>query len=198
VKFSVLKIVLGLAMAQSMTVLAAVSTILPQMPGTLPVDTRCVISVGAPVIDYGSLTRWQLEEAGNRQTLTFGKRTLMLSVVCPYSQSLRLGLRSSHAANGDVQYGSRGSLTVQVMDAQVDGHAVLLNSIRPEGVMEGGAQPSVRWRPGESLVATRNGQVIEGKTFNARVEIEPLLSESAARVSGREVYESMLSIDLIN
>lgn len=191
-------LVLGLVMGQSITALAAVSTILPQMPGTLPIDTRCVISVGAPVIDYGSLSRWQLQDAGNRQTLTFGKRTLMLSVACPFSQALRLSLRSGRAVNGDAQYGSRGSLNVHVLDAQVDGSAVQLTTTTSDGVLEGAAQSSIRWQPGESFVATRNGQVIQGKTFNARVEIEPFLPESAARASGREVFESILSIDLMD
>lgn len=190
-------VVAGLLLGQSITAQAAV-TILPQMPGTLPVDTRCAISTGTPVIDYGSLSRGQLQDTVNRQTLTFGKRTLMLSVVCPYSQALQLTLRSGRAANGDAQYGDRGSLAVQVLDAQVDGSGVQLTTTTPEGIVEGAPQPSLRWKPGQSFVATRNGHVVQGKSFNARVEIEPLLPESAARVAGREVYEAALTIELMD
>lgn len=189
---------LGLLLSQSMTVMATSQIPSGSIQPALPVDTRCSMSVGSPVIDYGNQSQGQLQSAGNGQTFTLGKRTLMLSIACPYSQTMRLTLRGAQAANGDMRYGDRGSIRIRVMDAQIDGLAVQLTSTTSDGVLEGGAETSLLLQPGKSFAATQNGHFIKGKAFNARIEIEPVFPESATRVSARQVDESFITLELMD
>lgn len=188
---------LGLLLSQSVAVMAASDFAPATIQPSLPVDTRCSISVGAAVIDYGSQSRGQLQRAGSKQILTLGKRTMILSVACPYSQAMRLTLRGAQAANGDLRHGDRGSTRIYVMDAQVDGRAVQLTSATSDGVLEGGAASSLQLQPGKSFSATQNGHFMKGKTFSARIEVEPVFPESATRVSARQVDESFMTLELM-
>lgn len=170
----------------------------PEMPSLLPIDEHCSISTGTPVIDYGIQSRWQLQDASNSQMLTPGKRVLMLNIVCPYTQEMRLVLRGDRTANGSLRYGERGSVNIRVLDAQVDDQTVQVTPTMPDGAINGAASSSLKLRAGNYFAATRNNQLVKGKTFNARIEIEPILPESAARVSALERNESRLTIEQID
>ena len=163
----------------------------------LPADTRCSLSAGAPVIDYGSQSRGQLQVGDNPQALSLGKRTLMVNIGCPFPQNMRLALRGAQGVNGDLLHGDRGSVNVLVLDAQVDGQAVLLSRTTPDGVLQGGAETGLRLQPGNNFAATQNGHFVQGKSFTARIEIEPVFPESATRVSARQTSESLLILELV-
>jgi len=163
----------------------------------LPADTRCSISTGSPVVDYGTQARGQLQNAGNRQTLTLGKRTVVLSVGCPYSQSMRLALRGAQAPNGDLLYGDRGSVKILVQDAQIDGQAVQLTKTTADGVLDGVAEPILQLQPGKSFAATLNGHFVQGKSFSAQIEIEPIFPVDAFRASSRQTSESLMTWELL-
>ena len=163
----------------------------------LPADTRCSLSAGAPVIDYGSQSRGQLQAGDNPQALSLGKRTLMVNIGCPFPQNMRLALRGAQGVNGDLLHGDRGSVYVLVLDAQVDGQAVLLSRTTPDGVLQGGAETGLRLQPGNNFAATQNGHFVQGKSFTARIEIEPVFPESATRVSARQTSESLLILELV-
>lgn len=163
-----------------------------------PPDRRCTLSAGGQVIDYGHLSRWQLQQASNSQNLTFGKRELMLSVFCPFSQTMTFRLLGDRAANGELAYGHHGSLGFRVLEAQVDGRAVQLTLVTPGGITQGVAAWDVKLLAGQSFTASQNGQLVQGKSFNARIEVEPTLPEVSARVSGRQSAESNLTIELMD
>ena len=193
---------LAIGMLGAVLICPAVLMAAPGPPGpntqpALPADTRCSLSAGAPVIDYGSQSRGQLQTAGNSQTLTLGKRTLMLNIGCPYSLNMRLALRGAQAQNGDLLHGDRGAVKILVLDAQVDGQTVLLTRTTPDGLLQGGAETGLRLQPGDNFAATQNGHLVQGKSFTARIEIEPLLPESATRVSTRKTSESLLILELV-
>ncbi|AHG19499.2 hypothetical protein Z042_07640 [Chania multitudinisentens RB-25] len=162
----------------------------PDMPSGLPVDSRCTLSVSTPVIDYGNQSRWQLQDTTGGQ-VTPGKRTLMLSVVCPYTQPLKLALRS------DLRYGARGNINVSLSEAQLDGQSVQLASTTPEGVLNGVPANSLRLQPGSHFAAVQNGRLARGKSLTLRIEIEPLLAERDTRVSAHQSNEATLTMELM-
>lgn len=165
---------------------------------TPPPDNRCSLSAGAPMIDYGVQSRWQLQDAGGPQRVTPGKRSLQLNVVCPHSQAMRLMLRGERAGNGELRYGERGSVALRLLDAQLDGQGVQLAATTPDGVLSSGGQDSLRLLPGNGFAVVQNGQLLKGKSFTARIELEPVMPESAARVSARQVSEANLTLELMN
>lgn len=191
-------LVLGLALSQSAEAISSLHGTHADVPSIMPIDTRCSLSAGAPVIDYGTQSRWQLQDADGSQKVTPGTRTLTLSVVCPYSQSMRLTLRGDRAANGDLRYGERGSVTVRLLDMQLDGQNVQVARTTPDGMINGAAESSLLLQPGNSFAATHNGLPIKGKSFTAHIELEPVMPESAARVSARQTSESQLTLELMN
>ncbi|RMT64915.1 hypothetical protein ALP29_200417 [Pseudomonas syringae pv. avii] len=171
----------------------------PGIPPALPIDTRCSLTAGGGVVDYGTLSRWQLQDAQTgHNNVTFGKRTLTINVACPFSQIMRLTVRGERSIRGDFRYGNRGSMIVRLFDAQIDGESVQIASNTPDGIIKGAVGDSVLLRPSESFSAISNGQLAKGKTFTARLEIDPTLPEADARVSAHEVNEANLTIELMN
>lgn len=171
---------------------------LPNLPNhpSLPADRRCQISTSSPEINYGDMSPAQLQELAGGRRLTPGKRMMTVSVTCPYSQSMRLTLRGERASNGDLRYGERGSLSLRMLEAQLDGRPVQLTTTKADGRLNGSARSDVALRPGDSVAATQNGQRIVGKNFQLQLEVEPVMPESATRVTARQVNEALLRLDL--
>ncbi|MDR0805538.1 MAG: fimbrial protein [Enterobacteriaceae bacterium] len=164
-----------------------------------PVDNRCKISASSPVIDYGTQSRWQLQDvAGNKNEVSTGKRTLMLSVICPYTQTMRLMVRGERAANGDLRHGMKGNIKIRLTDPQLDGKAIQITATMPDGVLTGGAESILLLQPNKGFAPTQNGQLAKGKTFTARLDIEPVMPESAARISSHQTTETQLTVELLD
>lgn len=164
----------------------------------LPTDTHCNLSANTTVIDYGSHSRWQLQDVGGGQKVSPGKRMLIVSVVCPYSQTMRVMLRGDRASNDNLRYGDRGSVTMRLLNAQLDGQNVPVATTTVDGRMSGAAETSLLLQPGNGMVAMYNGQPARGKSFTARIELEPVMPASDARISARQITESSLDLDLMD
>ena len=189
---------MGLTLSQPMKVLSA-SSVKPVLGASiLPIDARCSISTGVRVIDYGTQSRWQLQDVGGSQQVTPGKRTLMVSVVCPYTQTMRLSVRGDKAGNGDLRYGERGSVSLHIQNAQLDEQDVQLTKTTPDGVPGGSSVSQLRLQPGDIIAATRNGIITKGKRFTARVELTPVMAEGDSRVSARQYSEANLVLNLMD
>jgi hypothetical protein len=149
------------------------------------------------VVDYGTLSRWQLQDTtGDVGALTPGKRTLMVNVVCPYTQVMRLTLRGVAAANGSLRYGDRGSLRVQLLEAQLDGQSVQFATTTFDGVLNGSPASTLTLQPGQTFAVITTGALAQGRSLTFRLEIEPVLPEEEARVSSRRISETLLTLEL--
>lgn len=170
-----------------------------KMQLNMPMDARCSVSLGSSFVDYGTLSQWQLQNSvTNPDAVTPGKRTLMLSVVCPYSQKVLLTLRGERATNGDLRYGDLGSMIVRVLNAQLDGESVQLIGTSLDSAIKGAANESRRLQPGQTFAPSINGQLAKGKAFTALIEIEPMLPKAKARVSSRQSSEARFKLELMN
>lgn len=197
-RFFSLLLLIGMSFGQSVQAEPQLNDSVSKMQFNLPVDTRCNVSLGSSVVDYGVLSRWQLQDAaGDRNSVTPGKRTLMLSVACPYSQKMRLILRGERAVSGDLRYGERGSMTVKLLDAQLDGQSVQIVGTTPDGAINGAATDSRLLQPGQTFAVSAKGQLAKGKVLTAHLEIEPILSKAEARVSSRQTSEANLTVELM-
>lgn len=161
---------------------------------TLPPDTRCRLSVSNPVVDYGMMSRWQLEDIGVG-SVSPGTRSLTISVVCPYSRTMSLRVEGE-ASEGGLRYGEHGTTHLHLLDAQLDGNAVELRSVTPAGVITDSGGYRLALNAGQRLAPVIQGRLAEGKTLTARLEIQPVLAEGDAHVSSRQRSETMLTLTL--
>ncbi|MGE8177324.1 hypothetical protein [Pseudomonas fluorescens] len=169
-----------------------------KMPSNLATDRRCSVSLGGELIDYGTQTRWQLQNApAVSNSSTFGKRTVMLSVICPYTQAMRLTLRGQTNASGNVVYGERGSLVIRLSNAQVDGKSVQIAGSTADGIINDAASDSRLLQPGRTFAPVVSGELTRGKTLTAQLEIEPVIPTADARVSRRQISEARLTMELM-
>lgn len=190
-----LVLMMGLYISPMSQVAAAKLDVNPLGEYSIPTDTRCVINVSNSVINYGVQSRWQMEERSG-QKVSPGKRTFTLSVVCPYSQTMRVILRGTSAYDGQLQYGTGGSVSLKILDAALDGKPIQLSLIE-NGIHKKIANDSLELRPDLGMMAMRDGDAVKGKNFTARVEVEPVLPEKEARVTSRQISEAIFSFELI-
>lgn len=163
----------------------------------MPPDTRCSLSVSNPVVDYGVMSRWQLEEVASG-SVSPGTRSLTLSVVCPYTRVMKLRVQGEGSEQGGLRYGERGATRLRLLDAQLDGNAVGLRVLTPAGVIRESGGQTVALNAGQQLAPIVQGRLAEGKTLTARLEIQPVLAEEDARPSSRQRSETMLTLTLVN
>jgi len=161
----------------------------------LPPDTRCSLSVSNPVVDYGMMSRWQLEEVGVGN-VSPGTRSLTVSVVCPYSRTMSLRVEGEESGRGGLRYGDRGTTHLRLLDVQLDGNAAELRKVEPTGDNTGSGGHMLELNAGQRWVPVIHGRVAEGKTLTARLEIRPVLTEEDARVNSRQRSETMLTLIL--
>ncbi|WP_343550978.1 fimbrial protein [Pantoea sp.] len=162
---------------------------------SLPAEKRCIISASERDIDFGVQSRGQLQESNGGRRLSPGKRNLMINVVCPFAQTMVIAIQGDRAANGNLRYGDRGDVILRLLDVNLDGQHVQIVDTSAQG--DAAATNDMLLQPGQYVAATRNGQRLTGKTFSARIEIEPMVPEGDARVTQPHTTQSQLSLELI-
>ncbi len=80
-----------------------------------PMPISCRMSVSHSVVDYGMMSRWQLQNIGNG-SVSPGTRSLTMSVFCPYSQTMYLQVHSKNS-DGGLRYGEHGIIRIRLLDA---------------------------------------------------------------------------------
>ncbi len=190
-------LLVGWAMSSStMAAPSGMGGIAPPLP---PSDARCVLSTGGGTVDYGELSRWQLEDSsGKGNVLTFGKRSVSVTVSCPYTKTIRLALRGEQAVNGELRYGSRGHTQIRLLSAQLDGKDVPIIRASLNGVSGAATSTAQSLTPGQIVMPANNGHPAKGKVLVVQLEIEPVLPVAEARVGSRQKFESNLTFDLLN
>ncbi|KHN51566.1 DUF1120 domain-containing protein [Pectobacterium fontis] len=186
-------LLLGVTFASAADVIAPFDTVMPEL---IP-DTRCNLSVSNPVVDYGIMSRWQLQDLA-RGSVSPGMRSLMFNAVCPYTRTIKLLVQGEGGERGDLRYGEHGVTRLRLMDVQLDGHAVELRTLTSTGELKNGGSHAMMLTPGTQLIPVLDGRPVRGKALTARLEIQPILAESEAQVSSPLRSESMLTFSLIN
>lgn len=191
-----------LFLLMGVTGVSAAAPIMPSGPDanpmpTLPPDTRCNLSVSHPVVDYGIMSRWQLEDVAGGN-VSPGTRSLTVSVICPYTRTMKLRVEGENSEQGGLRYGERGTTHLRLLDAQLDGKAVELRAVTPDGDLTENGGQALTLNAGQRLAPVIQGKLAEGKMLTARLEIQPVLAEGDARVSSQQRSETMLTLTLDN
>lgn len=160
---------------------------------TLPIDPRCNVAISHENIDFGTLTKGELMRDGKGYSP--GKRTLMLSVTCPAPRVMRMVVQGDGAADGSLRYGSQGKLKLHLSNARLDGQAINLKEIT---LNDQPTRAELTLKSGTRFEVSDNGLPLRGKSFTARLEVEPELPDAATRVRTLTTSEARLSLRLIN
>lgn len=163
----------------------------------LPPDTHCSLSVSSPVVDYGVMSRWQLQDVAGGK-VSPGTRTLALSVICPNTRTIKLLVEGEKNERSKLRYGAQGSVHLRLLDAQLDGSPVDLRTLTPAGAITENGGQAVEPMIGQQLTPVVQNRLVKGKIFTAQLEVQPVLSEDEARVSSRQRSEATLTLTLVN
>lgn len=161
-----------------------------------PIDSRCNIDVGNQHIDYGNMTRYQLQNVPDSSTaLTPGERTLSLSASCPSARAIAFTLLGPRGADGKLRYGTQGALLVRMDDAAVDGKKVQLLVQNRQGQSAPLLpEDSIQLNPGQKIVAMREGKVVQGNILTARLTLLPVLPSSSTQVATQTTSEGRFTL----
>lgn len=188
-----------LALLMGVTSASSAAPIMPSGQGaspmpTLPPDTRCRISVSNPVVDYGLMSRWQLEDIG-AGSVSPGTRSLTVNVVCPYSRTIALRVEGERRGAG-LRYGEHGATRLRLLDAQLDGNTVELRTVTSAGVITENRGHRLALTAEQRVAPVIQGRLAEGKILVARLEVQPVMAAGHARVSSRQRNETMIKLVL--
>lgn len=160
-------------------------------------EQQCGLFISRPVIDYGSMSRGQLQLLP-RGKFSPGRQTLRLSVTCLSSRLIKLKVTGQRAVDGNLRYGVHGFIRLRLLDSQLDGKPVVLQPLTPAGVADAAVEQSPLLLPDDELVPVRQGERIEGKKLTARLEIEPVMAAADLRGNRLHTREARLMLTVID
>lgn len=192
-----MNIIIMLLLLLSGTATAAVESGFGDAEPPMQTDrSRCVISAGGSMVDYGVMSRWQLQETGRGGELTPGVRTIPVTVACAFTQDFRLRIAGHSSMAGQVRYGNSAWLKLRVSNLRVDGRSTGIVVTSPDEGAREVASGSSAVSDGSLFSPFSDGQRVTGRTVTFDLKLEPRLSEQDSRVGAPTESEAGLRITL--
>ena len=157
---------------------------------------ECQLNLSETAVDFDLVNRAVAPAQAAEHLL--GERRLSLTLNCPESTDLSLFYRGLAAAGERFQFTPRGSYSLRVSDALLDGQAVEL------GLLPGSGQPAVstgstlRWRPEHGIVPMRAGVPASGRSLSLQLEVSAWARGDALRVSDAVTWDTSGLFDAIH
>lgn len=157
---------------------------------------ECQLSLSETAVNFGLVNRAVAPAQAAEHLL--GERRLSLTLNCPESTDLSLFYRGLATAGERFQFTPRGSYSLRVSDALLDGQAVEL------GLLPGSGQPAVstgstlRWRPEHGIVPMRAGVPASGRSLSLQLEVSAWARGDALRVSDAVTWDTSGLFDAIH
>lgn len=157
---------------------------------------ECQLNLSESVLDFGLMNRALTSVPAAERLL--GERRLSLTLNCPTPTDMSLFYRGLASGTERFRFTGRGSYSLQVSDAVLDGQAVEL------GLLSGSGQPAIRtgailgWRPEHGIVPMRGGVPVSGRSLSLQVEAKAWAQEEASRVTDAVTWDTSGVVDAIN
>ena len=157
---------------------------------------ECQLNLGETLVDFGLVNRAAAQAHTAERLL--GERRLSLTLNCPNPSDLSLFYRDLATAGERFQFTQRGSYSLRVSDALLDGQAVEL------GLLPGSGQPAVstgstlRWRPEHGIVPMRAGVPVSGRSLALQLEVSAWARDDALQVSDAVTWDTSGVFDAVN
>lgn len=166
--------------------LAALST----MAGTrvhAQASERCDAQLGESLVDYGRMTRAQLQERQPDPARTsLGKRRVTLTAVCTERTAMVVSFQGAAADDTGFRFANNDRFTLKILDAQLDGKPVRLAAAQADTT---GVAPSSFLRPGDRMSPVDGAGLAQGQRLTVQLEIEPFVGAAATRVAAETRWE---------
>ncbi|MGB3123041.1 MAG: DUF1120 domain-containing protein [Pseudomonas sp.] len=157
---------------------------------------ECQLNLSESVLDFGLMNRAGASMPATERLL--GDRRLSLTLNCPNPTDMSLFYRGLASGTERFRFTERGSYSLRVSDAVLDGQAVEL------GLLSGSGQPAIRtgailgWRPEHGIVPMRGGVPVNGRSLSLQVEAKAWAQEEASRVTDAVTWDTSGVFDAIN
>ncbi|NIE78157.1 DUF1120 domain-containing protein [Pantoea sp. Ap-967] len=150
---------------------------------------NCQVSLGQPLVEFGQVNQTQLENLGNRYRL--GERRLQVAVQCPKSTEMVLRYLADGADGEHFGFGERGTYSLQLSDARLDGQPVALGAAnsRDHGLAQG---DPLRWLPGMQVMPLQANSPLGGTRFAAQLTVQGWLGQASQAPSDAQLQASGL------
>jgi hypothetical protein len=156
--------------------------------------TRCRLLSGEPQIDYDTVTKGMLSPSTRvPSALSFGKRATALSAVCDVPSHIALTFRGQPGAADAFRFGDQGVLTIQAVQAQLDGRPVRLRKLTAGGTAAG--TDGLTIAPGDTVMVAGAADV-RGKQLLLQLSVEAALPTSAATPVTEQELNGTTTIEL--
>ncbi|MGY2362929.1 DUF1120 domain-containing protein [Pseudomonas azotoformans] len=157
---------------------------------------ECQLNLSATNVDFGLMNRAAAQVHQAERLL--GERRLSLSLNCPNPTDLSLFYRGL-AANGErFQFTPRGSYSLRVSDALLDGEAVELGLLPASGQPAVSSGATMHWRPEHGIVPMRAGVPASGRSLSLQLEVNAWAQEDALRVSDAVTWDTRGVFDALH
>lgn len=157
---------------------------------------ECQLNLSETTVDFGLMNRAvALLPAAER---LLGERRMSVTLNCPNATDMSLFYRAMAAGPERFAFTPRGSYSLHVSDALLDGQAVEL------GLLAGSGQPPIstgtrlRWRPEHGIVPMRAGVAVSGRSLSLQIETSAWASEAASQVNDAVTWDTSGVFDAIN
>ncbi|PTR27265.1 hypothetical protein C8J98_10943 [Luteibacter sp. OK325] len=145
-------------------------------------DSSCEVTLNAPQVDYGRLSRTTLPLDGNG-LLELPMRTVGMHIRCPEPRGMTTYFRGMPAGPGRFRFTDDGHFSLRLRDGFLDGVPVEVGQVDRDGGTPRQTGASQPWIPGQGLSPVKNGATAVGREFSAQIDIETRVDERALTVS---------------
>lgn len=172
--------------------LIAASTVLLSMGVSAQ---ECQLNLSEPRLDFGLMNRANALPATPEYLL--GERRVSLNLNCPQPADMSLFYRGVAAGAERLRFTDRGSYSLRVQDAVLDGQSVELGLIPGAAGVPVARGQSLAWQPEHGIVPLRDGQPVMGQNLALNLEVRAWAQSDATQVRDATTWETSGLIDAI-
>ncbi|MGY2323565.1 DUF1120 domain-containing protein [Pseudomonas azotoformans] len=157
---------------------------------------ECQLNLSEPSLDFGLMNR-AVALAPSAERL-LGERSVRLHLSCPTPTDMSLFYRGLGASAERFRFTERGSYSLRVSDAVLDGQSVEV------GLFAGSGQPplssgaTLQWRPEHGIVPLRGGMPVTGRNLSLLLEASAWASTAASQVNDAITWNTSGVFDAIH
>lgn len=149
---------------------------------------ECQLNLSETRLDFGLMNRAVALVPGSERLL--GERRLSLTLNCVQPTDMRLFYRGPGAGTERFRFTERGSYSLLVREAVLDGQAVELGLLAAGGQSPVTTATTLAWRPEHGVVPMRNGEAVAGQSLSLQIEASAWAHEAALRVRDAVTWDT--------
>lgn len=157
---------------------------------------ECQLTLSDTTLDFGLMNRAVALAPATERLL--GERRVHLHLNCSNPTDMSLFYRGLAAGAERFQFTERGSYSLRVSDAVLDGQSVELGLFASNGQPPISTGATLGWRPGYGIVPIRGAVPVTGRSLSLQLEASAWASEAASRVNDAVTWDTSGVFDAVH